>query len=130
MKEIMIKSVKHTQFIDITKKVQKAISPGFSGTATLYTPHTTAAICVNEGADPNVLHDLEKLLDKLAPWNEPYFKHAEGNSAAHIKAVLVGNSQQVLVKDGQIQLGTWERIFFCEFDGPRQRNVWIGLAPE
>jgi secondary thiamine-phosphate synthase enzyme len=92
----------------------------------LFIPHTTAAITINESADPNVKKDIEMALDKIAPWDGGY-RHMEGNSAAHIKSTLVGASELVAVENSQIVLGTWQGIFFCEFDGPRTRKVHLKI---
>ena len=91
----------------------------------MFVPHTTAGVTINENADPDVVRDLTTALDRLVPWRGDY-RHGEGNSAAHIKASLMGSSVRVLVSAGRLQLGTWQGVFFCEFDGPRQRTVWIG----
>lgn len=98
------------------------------GLCTVYIPHTTAAVTLNENADPAVPRDILAHLDRLVPWVGPY-AHAEGNAAAHIKASLVGHSVTVLIADGRLQLGTWQAIFFCEFDGPRQREAWVQVLP-
>ena len=90
----------------------------------VFVPHTTAGITINEHADSDVMADLEGILDRLAPWTGPY-AHGEGNSAAHAKASWMGASVQVMVTGGRLKLGTWQGIFFCEFDGPREREVWV-----
>jgi secondary thiamine-phosphate synthase enzyme len=112
--------------VDITSKVKEVIQKaGFEdGVCYLYVPHTTAGITINEGADPSVAADIQAMLDRLIPWEGPY-KHLEGNAAAHIKSSLVGNSVMVLVESGRLKLGTWQSIFFCEFDGPRTRKAYI-----
>ncbi|MDH5401472.1 MAG: secondary thiamine-phosphate synthase enzyme YjbQ [Candidatus Heimdallarchaeota archaeon] len=127
MKEFSVKSETHTEIIDITDKVIDVIKKhNFkSGAVILYTPHTTASLTINEGWDPEVKGDIIRFLKKLIPWNEDLFNHSEGNSAAHIKSILIGNSTTIIVEDGLIQLGTWEKIFFCDFDGPRIRKVLI-----
>ncbi len=125
MKELHIKTTKHSEFIDITETIQRNIPKAYSGIAVVYVPHTTCALFVNEGADPDVMKDLGNKLDKLVPWKEPYFRHLEGNSAAHIKSILIGNSVTLIVEEGTLKLGTWERVFLAEFDGPRQRKLWI-----
>ncbi|HSQ60847.1 MAG TPA: secondary thiamine-phosphate synthase enzyme YjbQ [Acidobacteriota bacterium] len=91
-------------------------------------PHTTAGVCVNEGYDPDVVADVERVLDRLVPWSGGY-RHAEGNSAAHVKAILVGSSVWVPVRDGALALGRWQEVFFCEFDGPRTRSVELTFLP-
>lgn len=121
---INIKSRTRTELIDITEKVQEALKEAGidSGMCCLFVPHTTAAITINEGADPSVQRDIQTLLGKLIPFEGDY-QHREGNSAAHIKATLTGISQHVLVDEGRLVLGTWQSIFFCEYDGPRHRRV-------
>jgi secondary thiamine-phosphate synthase enzyme len=111
---------------DITAQVRAAIraSGVAEGLAVVYTPHTTAAITINENADPDVTGDLTAALDRLVPLHDPY-RHAEGNSAAHVKSSLVGTSATVIVSAGAPQLGTWQGIWFCEFDGPRRRQVHV-----
>ena len=112
--------------VDITAEVQEAIKESGvnEGYCIVFCPHTTAAITINENADPDVPRDMLAELNKVIPFDDSY-AHSEGNSAAHIKASLVGPSVMVPVEDGRLQLGTWQGIFFCEFDGPRQRQVWI-----
>ena len=117
----------HSEMIDVTNLIQDRIPREHTGTVLIYTPHTTAGITINEGADPDVQKDALMILEKLVPWNQNY-RHMEGNSAAHIKAMLIGNSKLVIVEDGKLQLGTWERIFYCEFDGPRKRKIWLQLS--
>jgi secondary thiamine-phosphate synthase enzyme len=113
-----------TELIDITARVQEALDAnGLSeGLCLVFVPHTTAAVTINENADPTVGGDILKVLNQVIPWDAGY-RHEEGNSAAHIKATLVGASQWVAVEGGRLQLGTWQGIFFCEFDGPRRRSV-------
>jgi secondary thiamine-phosphate synthase enzyme len=94
---------------------------------TLYVPHTTAGITINENADPDVVHDFLAQLDRMVPWNQPFYQHAEGNSAAHVKASMMGSSCTVLIEEGNLCLGTWQGIWFCEFDGPRTRKVWLQI---
>lgn len=126
MKEIEINTRKHTEFIDITASVQAALlSWGMrEGALTIFAPHTTAGIMINENADTDVLADIELSLERMVPWNGN-FSHSEGNAAAHVKASLIGSSVRVLVENGSLRLGTWQGIFFCEFDGPRRRKVWL-----
>jgi len=113
------------ELVDLTRKVQEQVSAAGlkSGLVTVYCPHTTAGITINENADPDVRRDLLFALERAVP-NEG-FHHGEGNSDSHTKASMVGPSVTVIVEDGQLQLGTWQSIFFCEFDGPRRRNVWV-----
>jgi secondary thiamine-phosphate synthase enzyme len=126
MKTITVQTKSRTAFLDITETVQQVVDSVAlrDGLVTVFVPHTTAGITINEKADPDVLVDLETALDRLAPWTGGY-RHAEGNSAAHIKTLLTGSSVQVLVESGRLQLGTWQSLFFCEFDGPRTRTIWI-----
>jgi secondary thiamine-phosphate synthase enzyme len=121
---INIKSRTRTELIDITEKVQEALKEAGidSGICCLFVPHTTAAVTINEGADPSVQRDIQTLLSKLIPFEGDY-QHREGNSSAHIKATLTGISQHVLIDEGRLVLGTWQSIFFCEFDGPRHRRI-------
>lgn len=121
---INVKSRTRTEFIDITEKVQEVLKETgiVSGVCYLYVPHTTAAVTINEGADPSVQRDIQVLLNKLVPFEGDYH-HREGNSSAHIKATVIGISQNVLIDEGRLVLGTWQSIFFCEFDGPRHRRV-------
>jgi secondary thiamine-phosphate synthase enzyme len=115
-----------TAFVDITPQVQEAVRElGVGdGAVTVFNPHTTAGVTINEGADPDVVGDMSRALDRLAPWDDDY-RHAEGNAAAHIKASLMGSAVTVIVDGGRLRLGTWQKIWFCEFDGPRRRRVWV-----
>lgn len=121
-----VKTRSRTEFIDITTDVQRAVETiGIkSGIVTVFVPHTTAGITINENADPDVRDDIISTLDRLVPWNSRY-AHTEGNAAAHVKASLMGFSVSVPVEDGKIRLGTWQGIYLCEFDGPRTRSVWV-----
>lgn len=126
MKEIEVTTRKHTEFIDITGSVQAAL-PALDprqDTITIFVPHTTAGIMINENADADVLADIEQTLERMVPWKGNY-RHGEGNAAAHVKASLLGSSVRVPVKNGRLRLGTWQGIFFCEFDGPRRREIWM-----
>ncbi len=122
--ELKVKSGSRTQFIDITADVQAALREAGirEGICMVYVPHTTAAVTINENADPTVKSDILKILNQVIPFDANY-GHMEGNSAAHIKSTLVGASELVAVRNGKLQLGTWQGIFFCEFDGPRRRRV-------
>ena len=100
------------------------------GIAIVYCPHTTAGIAINENADPDVRHDVLLRLDEVYPWEHPQYRHAEGNTAAHLKAMTVGTSQTVLIDGGRLMLGRWQGIYFCEFDGPRHRTFWIKLIKD
>ncbi|MCL4490693.1 MAG: secondary thiamine-phosphate synthase enzyme YjbQ [Nitrospirae bacterium] len=123
-----VKSRSKTEFIDITEEVRELIKESGieSGICYIYAPHTTAGITINEGADPSVKRDIIAALNKLVPFEGDY-QHMEGNSAAHIKSTLVGASQSVMVEDGKPLLGTWQSIYFCEFDGPRHRRVLVRI---
>lgn len=126
MKTIEVNTVKHTEFVDITASIQASVraSGMHDGTLTVFVPHTTAGLMINENADPDVLADIEQALERIVPWKANY-RHGEGNAAAHVKASLLGSSVRVLVENGKLQLGAWQGIFFCEFDGPRRRHVWL-----
>jgi secondary thiamine-phosphate synthase enzyme len=123
---LTVSTSQKTELIDITDTVAAEISKsGVSdGILLMYVPHTTAAITINEGADPSVKSDLLMMLNKVIPWKDAY-KHMEGNSPAHIKASLVGPSEFVIIENSRLVLGTWQAIFFCEFDGPRTRKVHL-----
>ena len=126
-----IKTGQHAEFHEITEQVQAYISRAKvnSGVACIYVPHTTAGITINENADPDVKADINTALEKLVPWMQGHFKHAEGNSAAHIKACMMGFSTMVFIENGKLRLGTWQGIYLCEFDGPRTRQVWVKILP-
>jgi secondary thiamine-phosphate synthase enzyme len=126
MRSFAVNTLQHTQFLDITREVQSAVNNlGMkNGVVSVFVPHTTAGITINERADPDVPLDIAKALDTVVPW-QAHYQHAEGNSAAHVKASLMGSSVHIIVENGLLQLGTWQAVFFCEFDGPRTRNVWI-----
>ena len=126
---INIKTKTRNEFVDITAEIQSLIdNAGIkSGTCHVYVPHTTAGVTVNEGADPSVTKDILNTLLKLVPHSGPYF-HTEGNSDAHIKTSLVGSSQTIIIDEGKLLLGTWQSVFFCEFDGPRHRRVTVKIA--
>jgi secondary thiamine-phosphate synthase enzyme len=128
MKEISLETHSRVEMIDITAAVQKAIREEKieKGICLVYTPHTTAAITINENADPDVPRDILAVLDRAVPLSANY-RHAEGNSAAHVKSSLVGASKLVIIENGRLVLGTWQSIFFCEFDGPRSRKVLISI---
>ncbi len=119
---------KRTHFEDITDAVKRIVKEEGvkDGICCIYVPHTTAGVFINENADPNVKWDIEQALEKLVPWISDY-KHMEGNAAAHIKSVLTGNSIFIPIKNGKLMLGTWQGIFFAEFDGPRDRKVIIKI---
>jgi len=121
-----VRTTNQTELINITRDVQKAITEAAveEGICFIFIPHTTAGVTINENADPNVSKDIVMELNKFVPFQDRY-QHLEGNSAAHIKASLVGYSQSLFIKSGKLVLGTWQGIFFCEFDGPRNRKVCV-----
>jgi secondary thiamine-phosphate synthase enzyme len=131
MKRIAFETHKRNEILDITAQVGTALKalPAGSGILMVYCPHTTAGISVNENYDPDVKSDMLTFLNKLVPQDSD-FDHAEGNSDAHIKGGLLNFSQSFIVEDGQLQLGQWQGIFFMEFDGPRQREVWLQFCGE
>lgn len=126
MKTVPLETQQHTEFVPITRHVQDALQElgVANGTVTVFVPHTTAGVTINENADPDVTTDMAAALDRMVPWNGPY-RHGEGNSAAHVKASLMGSSARIRVEGGRLQLGTWQGLYFCEFDGPRTREFWI-----
>ncbi len=128
---LSISTERRSEFVDITDEVQRMItSSGVKdGICHVYTTHTTAGIVINEHADTDVVRDINKMLDKLVPWIDGY-DHAEGNSAAHIKASLTGTSQTIFIEKGKLKLGTWQGIFFAEFDGPRKREVLVKIIKD
>lgn len=127
MQRLEIKTRQHADFHEITSKVAEAVDKSGlrDGVAMVYVPHTTAGITINENADPDVKSDMLASLEKMVPWRQEHFRHGEGNSAAHIKASMMGFSVMVPVKNGELQLGTWQGIYLCEFDGPRTRQVLV-----
>ncbi len=131
LKEVPIKSAKRIEFIGITAEVQNALKESRieNGLCVVYTPHTTAAITINENADPDVIADIISKLNKLVPENEKY-SHSEGNSDAHIKSSLLGCEKTLIIKQGKLLLGQWQGIYFCEFDGPRERKLFVEVIGE
>ncbi|MBT3379123.1 MAG: YjbQ family protein [Lentisphaerae bacterium] len=127
--QIPVRTHAHAEFIDITPQLSSSIPAGFSGVLTAFCQHTTAGLTINENADPDVIHDLLGALDRIAPWRHADYRHGEGNSAAHLKASLMGSSVTVPVTNGRLVLGTWQSVFFCEFDGPRSRRAVVQLLP-
>ena len=127
-----VKTSRRDELIDITPQVQNAIDAAGvrNGAVTVYIPHTTAGVTINENADPDVIHDLLTALDTTVPWRQGFYRHGEGNSAAHLKSTIVGCNTTVPVVDGRMTLGTWQSIFFCEFDGPRSRRALVTVAGE
>ncbi len=128
VKYVNVKTKTRTEFVDITSEIQNIADNGGvkNGLCRIFVPHTTAGITINEGADPSVAKDILKTLNKLVPHNLDY-THMEGNSDAHIKTVITGTSQDVIIENGKLLLGTWQSIFFCEFDGPRSRRVLVKI---
>jgi len=124
-----VKTHSRTEMIDITDDVQAALREAGvrDGFCMVFVPHTTAAVTINENADPTVKDDMLKVINKIIPWDDGY-RHLEGNSAAHIKSTLVGATELVAVAGGKLQLGTWQGLFFCEFDGPRRRKVHLHVT--
>ncbi|KPK30011.1 MAG: hypothetical protein AMK70_14880 [Nitrospira bacterium SG8_35_1] len=130
-KSINVKTGSRTEFLNITLKVQQVVKDSGvkSGICYVYVPHTTAAVTINEGADPSVVKDILSELNRVIPRSNNYL-HMEGNSDAHIKTSLIGSSETVIVEGGKLQLGTWQAIFFCDFDGPRDRQVIVKVTGE
>jgi secondary thiamine-phosphate synthase enzyme len=128
---LRLKTSRRTEWVNITPEVDRRIAASgvSSGACQIYIPHTTAGITINEGYDPDVARDMEMAFDRLAPRDAGY-AHAEGNSDSHIKASLVGTSQCVWIENGRLRLGCWQAIFFCEFDGPRNREVHLKIIPD
>jgi len=126
MREFEVRTQAKEELMDITGKVREAVlSSGLkNGTCTVYVPHTTAGVTINENADPSVRQDILMTLRKIVPSSLAY-QHSEGNSPAHVKACLVGSSANIIIAEGRLELGTWQGIFFCEFDGPRSRKVYL-----
>ncbi len=131
LETIQVNTSDHAVMVDVTDLISRKVQASGvrSGLCIVYIPHTTAAVTVNEGADPAVAADIINTLDRLVPWRAGY-KHTEGNAAAHIKAMLVGGSSQIIIDNGHLVLGTWERIFLCEFDGPRTRKIRIKILED
>ena len=127
--KLRVKTSRRTELVNITAQVAKMIAGSGvqEGVCQIYVPHTTAGVIINEGYDPDVVRDLEATLDRLVPRDAGY-RHAEGNSDSHIKVALVGTSQTVFVEAGRPALGRWQAIFFCEFDGPREREVFVRVS--
>ncbi|HDP33950.1 MAG TPA: YjbQ family protein [Candidatus Hydrogenedentes bacterium] len=126
MHTFTVQTQQHTQFINIDAEVRRIIREANldNGLLQLHVPHTTAGITINENADPDVPHDIEYALDKAVPWRDAAYRHNEENSAAHVKASMMGSGLTLIIRNGMPQLGTWQSVFFCEFDGPRNRQVW------
>jgi secondary thiamine-phosphate synthase enzyme len=131
MEVLKVRTDRRTQLLDVTVAVERAVAE--SGVATgvcyVFVPHTTAGVMINEHADPDVATDLEGVFDRLVPHSGP-FRHAEGNTDSHAKAVMVGASQMIFVEKGKLALGTWQGVFLCEFDGPRERRIWVKVVDD
>ena len=128
--ELTVETHARTEFVPLSRRIRVEAASLLRGEGLLhaYVPHTTAAITVNEGYDPDVVADVERVLDRLVPWKADY-RHGEGNAAAHVKSILVGSSVTIPVRGGALALGRWQEIFFCEFDGPRTRTVQLAFLP-
>jgi len=128
MKKMSVSTKSHTEFIDITSEISSIVEKSGvkDGIVVVYVPHTTAGITINESADPAVVSDIINTLEKNVPWDDRY-RHSEGNAAAHIKASMMGFSVNVMIENGSLVLGTWQGIFFCEFDGPRSRKIVVNI---
>ncbi len=126
MRILTVRTRNRTDFVDVTRDVAVAVTElGIAdGVVTVFVPHTTCGVTIQENADPDVMRDLDKVLDRAVPWTGGY-AHSEGNTASHAKASMMGSSVQVFVSSGKLQLGTWQGIYLCEFDGPRTRQVWV-----
>lgn len=126
MQVMKVKTDRRTQLVDVTGLVERAVEKEgvAAGICYVYVPHTTAGVMINEHFDPDVATDLEGAFDRLVPKAGPY-RHGEGNSDSHAKAALTGTSQTIFVEEGKLALGRWQGIFFCEFDGPRERKIWV-----
>ncbi|MEJ2167714.1 MAG: secondary thiamine-phosphate synthase enzyme YjbQ [Desulfobacterales bacterium] len=128
---LTVKTRERTELVDVTSDINQLIQKSGidQGLCMLYVPHTTAAVTINESADPSVKADMLMILNKLIPWEADY-RHLEGNSAAHIKSTLVGSSELIAVENRKLALGTWQGVFFCEFDGPRSRKLHVRIIEE
>lgn len=130
MQTLTVRTESHDQMVDITSQIEGIIAEAGldSGCVVVFVPHTTAGITVNEHADADVARDLLQVLDRLVPW-EANYRHREGNAASHVKASMVGSSATLIFEGGRLVLGTWQGIFLCEFDGPRNRKVYVKVSP-
>ena len=131
MEVLQVKTARRTQLVDVTDLVEKAVAKAgvTSGMCHVFVPHTTAGLIINEHFDPDVATDLEGVFERLVPRSGPY-RHSEGNSDSHAKAVLTGASQVIFVEKGKLVLGQWQGVFFCEFDGPRERKIWVKVVED
>lgn len=125
-----LRTTRRDEMIDITRQITACLARQGTeeGVVVVYCPHTTAGIAINENADPDVKHDVLMRLDEVYPWNHPKYRHAEGNTASHLKAITTGTSQTIIVSEGRMLLGRWQGVYFCEFDGPRQREYYVKLV--
>ncbi|TYR81229.1 YjbQ family protein [Priestia megaterium] len=132
LQQFTLQTTSRDQMIEVTEQIQNEVSKHQikQGMAVIYCPHTTAGITINENADPDVKRDMIRRLDEVYPWKHPQDRHMEGNTAAHLKASTVGSSQHVIIHNGRLLLGTWQGIYFCEFDGPRTRTYYVKLMNE
>ncbi len=130
MKELSVSTHAHAELVNVTEMVRREVraSGVRDGLVTLFVPHTTAGITIQESADPDVIHDLLLALERAVPWQSPDYRHSEGNTAAHVKASMTGSSAQVFIQNGELAFGTWQAVYFCEFDGPRSRRLWLHMA--
>ncbi len=131
IRQLRVKTNSRTELVDITQLLQRVVAESGvrSGICYLYSPHTTSAITINENSDPNVGRDILKELNKVIPFDDNY-GHTEGNSAAHIKSSIIGVSKTIMVEEGRLVLGTWQAVFFCEFDGPRERRLMVKVVKD
>ena len=125
-----LSTVKRDEMKDITREVSELVQESGvqNGIALIYCPHTTAGIAINENADPDVKHDVLLRFDEVYPWGHPGYRHAEGNTASHLKSITCGPSQHVIISGGKLLLGQWQGIYFCEFDGPRRREYYVKIS--
>jgi secondary thiamine-phosphate synthase enzyme len=130
MTELTLRTSERNQFLEITEQVQRVVEASDiqSGMCVVYSPHTTAGITINENADPDVVHDMLLYLNRTIPQHQPGFRHAEENSDSHLKTSLIGPSVTLIVNEGEIVLGRWQGVYFCEFDGPRTRRVLVQVV--
>ena len=131
MEVLKVRTGRRTQLVDVTEEVERAVGKTgvASGVCYVYVPHTTAGVMINEHFDPDVATDLEGVFERLVPRSGP-FRHGEGNSDSHAKAALTGTSLMIFVEEGKLVLGRWQGVFFCEFDGPRERKIWVKIIRE
>ncbi len=131
MRDVEVKTQSRVEFIDITGRIEAVLEESGvkEGICLIFVPHTTAGVTINENADSDVVHDMLKGLEEIVPFSNRYL-HREGNSAAHIKASLIGSSESVIIENGRLRLGTWQGIYFCEFDGPRTRKVSVKIIED